>query len=816
MKHKFTFAFLAALLTITGLTLIHPQLAHADFTHNRIIDDAMFDNIYTMGAGQIDTFLNQFPSSCISTNHGFGAPDPIGYSPNSGFEYGAVTTAGRVIADAAQAYGINPQVLLTTLQKEQGLVSGGNGCGTLAYSGAMGYGCPDSGTTHSYSGVTLYSINSVPVTSVSGTCVNSVSKVGFSQQVVHAAWLLKFGEQRSEGNIGWAVIKGDWDNSDDPQSCYSGPMTQGYRQICPSGATTYYDGYTTIDGVSTHMDTGATAALYWYTPHFSGNQNFVTLFTNWFGNTTLPYAFKSPTSAAVYMYVNGAKVSVPYMGMLQDYGVSPESIQTLPQSTIDAIPTPTDGTSTSLSYIVKSPSDTDADGGSLYLITIDHRYAFTSMQQFADFGFNQANIAYLPLSFIQSIPSGGSLSNYIQAPNSSVFQVSGGQKRIIFDYPTYQQVNPSGTYTPASYYMTGLVPSGKPIANRDIIVKYNNDATAYLLINGSYYVIPTFDMFNCWGFSGPAHNTPIYQVADNSYISTISASAALSGCVVNDNAGHNYLLGYNIKYQIPSAYGLAGATGMSSDLVTFMNQLPTASAPLKQYIKSNQGNGIWYVQGGMRRTVPTYSDYLLLGLDPSKFDTIDNSVMSSVQPSSVDVKLADGQVVKSNSSGTVYVISGATRIPYATSASFLAYGNDWSNIETYSQTTLDTDYPVSGTSVPPYLYDGGSGKVYVVDQQGCYALTSDQLASFGQTQSGISSAQSYTPAIFPRLALPNCQQASVYVKSPDQAVVYWVDNGQKHPITGWNALVAKSGQSNPYIITLSTSFLGTIPTGSSI
>jgi hypothetical protein len=32
------------------------------------------------------------------------------------------------------------------------------------------------------------------------------------------------------------------------------------------------------------MDTGATAALYWYTPHFSGNTNFDNIFNSWFGS----------------------------------------------------------------------------------------------------------------------------------------------------------------------------------------------------------------------------------------------------------------------------------------------------------------------------------------------------------------------------------------------------------------------------------------------------------------------------------------------------------------------------------------------------
>jgi Ig-like domain from next to BRCA1 gene len=112
--------------------------------------------------------------------------------------------------------------------------------------------------------------------------------------VIRAAWLLRFGEQRSKGNINWNVQltnspePGDsWDNSDDPQTCYAGPMTQGTWQVCPSGGSVYYDGYYTIDGTAVHMDTGSTAALYWYTPHFAGNQNFFTIYTNWFGSTTV-------------------------------------------------------------------------------------------------------------------------------------------------------------------------------------------------------------------------------------------------------------------------------------------------------------------------------------------------------------------------------------------------------------------------------------------------------------------------------------------------------------------------------------------------
>jgi hypothetical protein len=305
---------ICALIIVGAIFTTAPIASAASFNPSRVIDDGVLDNSNTMTIAQVDAFLNSFPSSCLSTNNGFTALDPIGYSPSSGYSYGGNVSAGTIIVHAAQAYDINPQVLLTTLQKEQSLVSGGAGCSTLRYTGATGYGCPDSGTTYNYSGLSLYTIHGTTVTSVTGTCVNSALKAGFTQQLIRAAWLLKFGEQRSEGNISWAIIRGNWNNSDDPQSCYSGPMTQGTWAICPSGQTVYYDGYQTIDGSPVFMSNGATASLYWYTPHFSGNQSFFNTFTSWFG---LPYANDTTTahpngtlileSNHVYLINNGQK-----------------------------------------------------------------------------------------------------------------------------------------------------------------------------------------------------------------------------------------------------------------------------------------------------------------------------------------------------------------------------------------------------------------------------------------------------------------------------------------------------------------------------
>ena len=293
--------------------LVNQHKAHAAFNANLLIDDVVFNDTGSMNATQIDNWLNaNFSNSCISPNSGFQSKIPNGYSPSGGFTYGAFGTAGQVVSAAAQAYGLNPEVLLVTLQKEQSLVAGGVGfCNNgdeNKYSAAVGYGCPDGGAVYSWSGISLYMRNGVEHTATGSTCVNSSIKAGFSQQIIRAAWLLKFGQQRSLGNINWAVIGGSWDNSDDLATCYGGPMTQGTFKRCHSDTATYYDGYATIDSSATHMDTGATAALYWYTPHFHGNQNFVSLFEGWFGSTISALYYSCHNSTNISGALSGRRV----------------------------------------------------------------------------------------------------------------------------------------------------------------------------------------------------------------------------------------------------------------------------------------------------------------------------------------------------------------------------------------------------------------------------------------------------------------------------------------------------------------------------
>ncbi len=226
------------------------------YSNNSLIDDAVFDNATTMDTASIQNFLNQYPNSCLKN-----------YSaayPNSYFSYGGAVSAATVIRRVADLWGINPQVILTKLEQEESLVRGNAGCPDWRYNSAMGMGCPDG-----------------------GACP-APQYAGFSQQVTKGSWQLKWSKEAAIGNVNWQ------DNGD---LTYGGKMTQGNRKRCNACQTVYYDGYYTMDGVLTHMDNGATASLYTYTPHVPSS--FPVLFETFFGAGSTSATYNNVATNAV-------------------------------------------------------------------------------------------------------------------------------------------------------------------------------------------------------------------------------------------------------------------------------------------------------------------------------------------------------------------------------------------------------------------------------------------------------------------------------------------------------------------------------------
>lgn len=263
------------LLAVSLLLFIHSgktsALSGSQFDPGRIIDDSVFYNANTMSASQIQNFLNSKVPVCdtnrsrSSSSNDSGPPyiclkdyrqNTTNIAPESGLCDGYIgannETAAQIIYKVSKSCGINPQVILVMLQKEQGLVTD-TWPWEIQYQKAMGAFCPDT-----------------------APCDPNYS--GFFYQVYYGAHRFK-------------VYRANSDN-------------YNYK----AGRNNYilYNPNTNCGGSTVYIHNQATAGLYIYTPYQPnpatlavglgieapcgayGNKNFWWYFNLWFGSPTRP------------------------------------------------------------------------------------------------------------------------------------------------------------------------------------------------------------------------------------------------------------------------------------------------------------------------------------------------------------------------------------------------------------------------------------------------------------------------------------------------------------------------------------------------
>jgi len=240
----------------------------SQFQAGNIISDAAFFNSGSMSEAQIQSFLQSKVPTCQSgyvclkdwydTSRSTPADAMCG-----AYSGGVRERASTIIFKVAQACGINPQVLLVMLQKEQGLVTH-TWPSDWRYTIAMGQGCPD-------------------------TAACDTRYYGFFNQVYGSAWQLKrySNPAGTSQYFTWYAPGKTWNVRWHPnEACGSAPV---------------------------YIQNQATANLYYYTPYQPnaasiragygegdgcssyGNRNFYQYFTDWFGETQAPPPPAAPT-----------------------------------------------------------------------------------------------------------------------------------------------------------------------------------------------------------------------------------------------------------------------------------------------------------------------------------------------------------------------------------------------------------------------------------------------------------------------------------------------------------------------------------------
>lgn len=132
---------------------VTPPLSFQGFKPGKLISDQQFFDADAMDEEGIEKFIAKWNRGCRNGVDDVSCladyvEDSRSYPPDKycpgGFEGREGDTPAAIIYRVAQSCGVNPQVILTTLQKEQGLItSSGRNLNPTRYAIAMGFACPD-------------------------------------------------------------------------------------------------------------------------------------------------------------------------------------------------------------------------------------------------------------------------------------------------------------------------------------------------------------------------------------------------------------------------------------------------------------------------------------------------------------------------------------------------------------------------------------------------------------------------------------------------------------------------------------------------
>jgi hypothetical protein len=251
------------------------------FDPGLIVSDAVFYDSRTMSEADVQSFLVRRNPSCVASDA--GVPCLSAYrettadrpatdrcpQPYAGREG---QTAAQIIVAVGVSCGINPQVLVVMLQKEQGLVTASrNSLTESRYRNAMGFACPDSGTCNP-------------------------AYAGFANQVYSAASQLKnYALNPSRYTHRAGAVNNVRFHPD--ASCGTAPVL--IRNQATASLYNYTPYQPNAAALAAGYGTGDACSAY-------GNRNFWNYFTDWFG----PTVNRAPVGNVEQITTSGTQVTV--------------------------------------------------------------------------------------------------------------------------------------------------------------------------------------------------------------------------------------------------------------------------------------------------------------------------------------------------------------------------------------------------------------------------------------------------------------------------------------------------------------------------
>ncbi len=536
----------------------------SQFRAGSIISDSVFFNRSTMLADQLDTFFRSKGGTCRSgytclKDYRQNTPNRAADQYCNGYSGAANESAATIITKVSQSCGINPQVLVVMLQKEQGLITH-TWPSQWRFDMALGQGCPD-------------------------TAPCDPAYAGFFYQIYGAARQMNI---YAEGRWFQYYAPGKtWNIRYNPNAnCGAGPV---------------------------YVENTATAALYYYTPYQPnraalnagygegdgcsayGNRNFYQYFTDWFGSTQ----FGSPLVHAagqsdIYLVSAGVKHRVATLEDLTVFRSRFGAVSDVPASYVNGLPTGNDATR----YVH------DQRNGTLFVLDPDGtKHRFANADQITRFGYAFNSYINMAPSLLDQFPTGADVTNFFRVwDGPDLYLYDAGAKRHIASYTMWQSISrgTSGYVAFMPSTVARALPTGPVVIEPNTLIRPASTGDVYLLLGSNTLLhIPSFALAAEFGA------TRYVILPDASVSGTPRANGSLTP-IVQCGAATKIAAGGKIHAVNGGDFGGIVPTKLSTqDCSAFSSSTSTYATPL--FLQATGQPEVYAIGGGKLKHVRSYA-----------------------------------------------------------------------------------------------------------------------------------------------------------------------------------------------------------------
>jgi hypothetical protein len=670
------FIAIMAVVVVTAAMLLAfqpPQKAQAlsgsAFNPGNIISDAVFYDSGTMSESDIQAFLNSQVPTCAAgytclknyteNTNSRGADSLCGaYSGGSG------RSAASILYSVARSCGINPQVLLVMLQKEQGLVTATSPTSTR-FTIAMGYACPDTAPCDT----TFY---------------------GFFNQMYSAAHQLK--------------------------NYQANPNYWSYRAGRVN--TIYWHPNASCGTSQVYIENQATAALYIYTPYRPnqaaldnlygsgdscssyGNRNFWRYFSDWFGNSLAGGSLiRTADNPKVYVTNSVSKYYVPdveTLGALAPLG----PVRIVSQSDIDRL---NNGPNAGRALY-------DQATGDVFYAEAGLKHHAPTCELLLEYGASCGQMLYLTTGQLALFGTGPELTGLVKAPGvATVYYLSGGKKLPVVSWDDAVALagrnNTDVLQLPSPWIAAKA--TGKSVLGPSRLVKTSASPMVYMIDGLANKIpVPSFDLPAEMGIT-------TYATVASSVLDGYSTTSALAPNLTCGNT--TYLAGAGKLWMVSSLNGLPSSAvdQRTCDALPRANSTPIGS----YFLKQSGAAPIYLPASNTKRPISSMEAvFALAGTSQPFYVPMSATALNRITTGKE--ALGPTLLVKSPSSPAVFFVDGlAAKIPVDSFAVPAEFGR--TGYVTVSQGALD-GYPTapgplrSNLTCAGATYLGGGGALWNV------------------------------------------------------------------------------------------------------